>query len=117
MHWLFGGFHATPKGAGGRTRTADAERGRRQGRRGGDSDAKRRPAAADQDLGAIAKRRVWRLETSAPFRSSTSGFGLRRVVSSARQAHVRFRVTVISQPTLWLNLYHDSRVEAATFAP
>ena len=57
----------------------------------------------------------WRLGTFASLRSSSSVFGLRRFVSPARQAHIRFRVTVISQPALWLNLYLDSRAEA-TFA-
>ena len=49
-------------------------------------------------------------------RSSSSVFGLRRFVSSVRQAHIRFRATVISKPALWLNLYRNSRAEA-TFAP
>ena len=58
----------------------------------------------------------WRLGTLATFRSLSSVFGLRRFVSSVRQAHIRFRVTVISQPAPWLDLYLDSRAEA-TSAP
>ena len=43
--------------------------------------------------------------------SSLSVFGLRRFVLSARQAHIRCRVTVIGQPTLCLNLCLESPAE------